>query len=58
MGKPREELDPATVQGVKYLRMVFRLFDRLAASGCERDLGSGRRMARLTITANESEPIR
>ena len=44
MGKPREELDPATVTGVKYLRMVFRLFDRLAASGCERDRAHNREL--------------
>lgn len=44
MGKPREKLDPATVQGVKYLRRVFRLFDRLAASGCERDRAHNREL--------------
>jgi hypothetical protein len=37
-------LDPATVQGVKYLRMVFRLFDRLASSGCERDRAHNREL--------------
>jgi hypothetical protein len=42
--KPREKLDAATVQGMRYLRQVFRLFDRLASSGCERDRAHNREL--------------
>jgi len=32
------ELDPATVGGVRHLRRIFPLLERLADSGCERDV--------------------
>lgn len=37
-----KELDAASVQGVKYLKRAFRLFDRLASAGVERDRSSNR----------------
>ena len=40
----RKELDPKSVQGVKYLKRVFRLFDRLALTGTERDSAGNRRL--------------
>jgi hypothetical protein len=40
----REKLDPESVQGMKYLRQAFRLFDRLASSGCERDRAGNREL--------------
>jgi hypothetical protein len=42
MGK--DELDPATVQGVKYLRKVFSLLERLQESGCQRDSAGNRQL--------------
>ena len=42
MGK--DELDPATVQGVKYLRKIFGLLERLGQSGCQRDVAGNRRL--------------
>ena len=38
------EIDPAAIQGTKYLRKVFRLFDGLAEVGCERDLAGNREL--------------
>jgi hypothetical protein len=40
----RPEIDPASLQGWKYLRQVFGLFDRLAESGCERDVAGNRQL--------------
>lgn len=37
-------LDPRSVQGVKYLKQIFRLLDRLAPAGCERDTAGNRRL--------------
>lgn len=42
MGK--DELDPATVQGVKYLRKIFGLLERLGESGCQRDVAGNRQL--------------
>lgn len=35
-------LDAASVEGVKYLKRAFRLFDRLAEAGTERDISGNR----------------
>jgi hypothetical protein len=39
-----DELDPATVQGVKQLKGVFRVLQRLAPIGCERDHAGNRQL--------------
>lgn len=39
-----EEPDSKSVQGVKYLKQIFRLMDRLAPAGCERDTAGNRRL--------------
>lgn len=39
-----ESLDPATVQGVQHLKKVFRLLERLAPVGCERDRAGNRKL--------------
>jgi hypothetical protein len=38
----KERLDAASVQGVKYLKRAFRLLDRLAPAGTERDASNNR----------------
>ena len=37
-----KDLDAASVEGVKYLKRAFRLFDRLAEAGTERDISRNR----------------
>jgi hypothetical protein len=37
-------LDPKTVQGMKYLRRFFHLFDHLKDAGCERDRAGNREL--------------
>lgn len=37
-----KDLDAASVEGVKYLKRAFRLFDRLAEAGTERDISGNR----------------
>lgn len=37
-----KDLDAASVEGVKYLKRAFRLFDRLAEAGTERDVSGNR----------------
>ena len=39
-----KDLDAVTVQGVKYLKRVFRLLERLAPAGTERDTSGNRRL--------------
>jgi hypothetical protein len=39
-----EPLDPATVQGVRHLKQVFRILERLAPIGCERDRAGNRQL--------------
>jgi len=39
-----EHLNPVSVQGVKYLKQAFRLFDRLAPAGTERDTSGNRKL--------------
>jgi hypothetical protein len=39
-----EPLDPATVQGVRHLKKVFRLLERLAPVGCDRDRAGNRKL--------------
>jgi hypothetical protein len=39
-----ERLDPASVQGVQYLKKVFPLLERLAPVGCERDRAGNRKL--------------
>lgn len=38
------KIEPASLQGWKYVRRVFELFDRLAESGCERDRSGNRQL--------------
>jgi hypothetical protein len=38
----QQELDPNTVEGVKYLKQVFGLLQRLAPAGCQRDQAGNR----------------
>ena len=39
-----QQLDPATVQGVKQLKGIFRALERLAPSGCQRDQAGNREL--------------
>lgn len=40
----RKEIDPQPVQGVKHLKSVFRLLERLSPAGTERDTAGNRRL--------------
>lgn len=40
----KPKIDAASIQGFKYLRRVFTLFDRMAESGCERDAAGNRQL--------------
>jgi hypothetical protein len=42
--EPAAEIDPASVKGVKYLKRVFALLERLAPVGCERDSAGNREL--------------
>jgi hypothetical protein len=44
MAADRKELDPATVQGVRQLKGIFRALERLAPVGCERDHAGNRQL--------------
>ena len=39
-----DSLDPQSVQGVKYLKRAFRLLERLAPAGTERDSAGNRKL--------------